>query len=339
MAARTRLTDIAEHAGVSTATVSRVLNGKSTVADATRRAVLAALDQLGYARPEKLHARPAGLIGLIVPELSNPVFPAFAQHIETGLSDAGYTPLLCTQSPGGTSEDDYIDMLVEHHVEGIVFVSGLHADSSADVARYERLSGLGIPYVVINGTNPKLRVPSFSLDNHHAMELAVRHLHSQGHRAIGMAVGQDRYFPTQQKVDGFRAAMRKYCGDPHPQVFDTLYSQEGGHAAAGALIDRGATAIVCGSDLMALGAIAQIRSRGRSVPEDVSVVGFDDSPLMAHTNPPLTTLRQPVDSMCRSAVTTLLSMISGNSVPVTEILFVPELIVRGSTGACRKVTA
>src|SRR5690625_1366562 len=99
MQGRTRLTDVAEQAGVSTATVSRVLNGKPEVAAETRKAVLAALDLLGYERPERLRARSAGLIGLIVPELSNPVFPAFAQSVESVLSTMGYTPLLCTQSP------------------------------------------------------------------------------------------------------------------------------------------------------------------------------------------------------------------------------------------------
>lgn len=102
---RTRLTDLAEQAGVSTATVSRVLNGKPGVSAETRKSVLAALDFLGYERPEKLRTSSAGLIGLIVPELTNPVFPAFAQAIESRLSEHGYTPLLCTQSPGGTTEE------------------------------------------------------------------------------------------------------------------------------------------------------------------------------------------------------------------------------------------
>src|SRR5664279_2635099 len=148
---RTRLTDLAEQAGVSTATVSRVLNGKPGVSTQTRQSVLAALDVLGYERPEKLRTRSAGLVGLIVPELTNPVFPAFAQAIESMLSERGYTPLLCTQSPGGTTEDQYIEMLLEHDVDGIVFVSGLHADTSASRDRYHRLRSRGLPIVMVNG--------------------------------------------------------------------------------------------------------------------------------------------------------------------------------------------
>ena len=115
-------------------------------------------------------------------------------------------------------------------------------------------------------------------------------------------------------------------------MVSTIFSVEGGQAAAARLFDAGHTAIVCGSDVMALGAVREARSRGLDVPRDVSVVGFDDSPLIAFTDPPLTTLRQPVEPMCRSAVTTLVSMIEGGPAPRTEILFLPELIVRGSTG-------
>ena len=135
MQQRLTLADIAEQAGVSTATVSRVLNGKSNVADVTRRQVLVALDLLGYERPESLRQSSRGLVGLVVPELRNPIFPAFAQEIEQLLAASGHTPLLCTQTPGGTSEDEYIEMLVDRGVSGIVFVSGRHSDTSSDVTR------------------------------------------------------------------------------------------------------------------------------------------------------------------------------------------------------------
>ena len=108
MPQRLTLTDIADQAGVSTATVSRVLNGKSNVADSTRRQVLAALDILGYERPESVHQPSRGLMGLIVPELSNPIFPLFAQQIEQLLAPSGHTPLLCTQTHGGICDDVYV---------------------------------------------------------------------------------------------------------------------------------------------------------------------------------------------------------------------------------------
>src|SRR6218665_2357550 len=156
---RTRLADLAAQAGVSTATVSRVLNGKVGVSQDAHQRVLAAMDVLGYERPSSLTSTPIGLIGLIVPELTNPVFPAFAQVIETLLAARGFTPLLCTQSPGGTTEAEYVDVLLRHNVDGIVFVSGLHADSRADLTRYKRLSASGLPVVLINGYAPDIDAP------------------------------------------------------------------------------------------------------------------------------------------------------------------------------------
>ena len=144
MPQRLTLTDIADQAGVSTATVSRVLNGKSNVADSTRRQVLAALDILGYERPESVHQTSSGLMGLIVPELSNPIFPLFAQQIEQLLAPSGHTPLLCTQTPGGISEDEYIEMLVDRGVAGIIFVSGRHAHAGAGSGSRHRWCPRGV---------------------------------------------------------------------------------------------------------------------------------------------------------------------------------------------------
>ncbi|NMR19293.1 LacI family DNA-binding transcriptional regulator [Cellulomonas fimi] len=336
---RTRLADLAEQAGVSTATVSRVLNGKQGVSAQTRQAVLAALDVLGYERPDKLRTRSAGLVGLVVPELTNPVFPTFAQFIESMLSARGYTPLLCTQSPGGTTEDEYVEMLLEHRVDGIVFVSGLHADTTASRERYHQLRSRGLPIVLVNGYAEGVDAPFVSTDDAAAMELAVRHLVSLGHRDIGLAIGPDRFVPAQRKVAAFADGLRRHLdvADADPHVVTTLFTVEGGQAAAAELITAGHTAIVCGSDLMALGAIRAARARGLVVPADVSVVGFDDSPLIAFTDPPLTTIRQPVMAMGEAAVSALVAEIGGTRAPRTELLFHPELVVRGSTGAAPAV--
>jgi LacI family transcriptional regulator, repressor for deo operon, udp, cdd, tsx, nupC, and nupG len=338
---RTRLKDLAEQAGVSTATVSRVLNGKPGVASQTRKAVLAALDVLGYDRPEKLRQRSEGLIGLIVPELTNPVFPALAQSIENSLAERGFTPLLCTQSPGGTTEDEYVEMLLEHGVDGIIFVSGRHADTSASDERYHRLRSRGLPIVLMNGYSAGIDAPAVSTDDTVAVELALRHLLSLGHERIGLAIGPDRYIPARRKLAAFTSALKRRDPqvDVSQHVVTTLFTVEGGQAAGGELIDTGHTAVVCASDLMALGAIRAARSRGLGVPEDVSVVGFDDSPMIAFTDPPLTTIRQPVTGMGEAAVSALVSEISGTRVPRTELLFHPELIVRGSTSTARPYAA
>ncbi len=334
----TRLADIAAQAGVSEATVSRVLNGKPGVAATTRQTVLAALDVLGYERPVRLRQRSEGLVGLITPELENPIFPALAQVIGQALTRQGYTPVLATQTPGGSTEDELTEMLVDRGVAGIIFVSGLHADTSADMTRYDQLRAQGVPFVLVDGFSPKVQAPFISPDDRAAMTLAVTHLVSLGHTRIGLALGPKRFVPVQRKIEGFVRAMQDLLGltaqDVETRfVQHSLYTLEGGQAAAMALIDRDCTAVVCASDMMALGAIRAARQRGLEVPRDVSVVGFDDSPLIAFTDPPLTTVRKPVPAMGQAAVRTLLEEIGGTPAPHSEFVFMPELVVRGSTAS------
>ncbi|AWI28122.1 LacI family transcriptional regulator [Streptomyces sp. ICN441] len=333
-----RLADIAAQAGVSEATVSRVLNGKPGVASTTRESVLAALDVLGYERPVKLRRRSAGLVGLITPELENPIFPALAQVIGQALTRQGYTPVLATQTPGGSTEDELTEMLVDRGVSGIIFVSGLHADTTADMQRYEKLRAQGVPFVLVDGFSPQVQAPFISPDDRAAMQLAVTHLVSLGHTRIGLALGPRRFVPVLRKIEGFVKAVRDQLGLDERRIESeliqhSLYTLEGGQAAASALMDRGCTAVVCASDMMALGAIRAARQRGLEVPDGISVVGFDDSPLIAFTDPPLTTVRKPVPAMGQAAVRTLLEEIGGTPAPHSEFVFMPELVVRGSTAA------
>jgi DNA-binding LacI/PurR family transcriptional regulator len=337
---RARLADIARQAEVSEATVSRVLNDRPGVSAETRQAVLTALDVLGYERPTKLRKRSAGLVGLVVPELDNPIFPAFAQIIESALAQQGYTPVLCTQTPGGVTEDEYIEMLLDRQVAGIVFVSGLHADTTADPDRYRKLLARPLPIVLVNGFMEGLPAPFVSIDERAAADAAVAHLVALGHRRIGLVSGPGRFQPVQRKIAGYRDAMRRLLGLEDRATDDLialspLFGVEGGEAATTRLLNKGITAVVCGSDLMALGAVRAARKLGCSVPDEVSVVGFDDSPLMAFTDPPLTTLRQPVRAMATAAARALIDEILGHPAPHSEYVFRPELVVRGSTAIHR----
>ncbi|MFI6509260.1 MULTISPECIES: LacI family DNA-binding transcriptional regulator [Streptosporangium] len=330
-----RLADIAAHAGVSEATVSRVLNGKPSVSSSTRQAVLAALDVMGYERPQRLRQRSNGLIGLVTPELDNPIFPAFAQAVEKALTQHGYTPVLCTQLPGGAPEDEFTELLMDRGVSGIVFVSGLHADTTARMDRYTRLTDRGLPIVLVDGYSERIEAPFISPDDRAAARLAVQHLADLGHERIGLAVGPRRFVPVIRKIEGYRRAMSQLLGavEVDELISHSLFSVEGGQAAATQLLARGCTGIVCASDLMALGAIRACRDRGLTVPGDVSVVGFDDSPLIAFTDPPLTTVRKPIGAMASAAVATLLEEINGVHAKHVELIFQPELVVRSSTGS------
>jgi DNA-binding LacI/PurR family transcriptional regulator len=245
--------------------------------------------------------------------------------------------VLCTQGLGGVHEDDYVRMLLERGVSGILFVSGQHADTTTDPARYVALRERNLPIVLINGYIVGVDAPFISNDDDASMDLAISHLVQLGHRHIGLAVGPRRYVPVVRKIAGFHDALRRHLSEnltadeTRAMVECSHFSVEGGAAAAQALVDRGATAVVCGSDLMALGAIRAIRERGLRVPEDVSVVGSDDSQFMQFTDPPLTTVRQAVVAMGSAAVRALLDGISGIPAPRAEYMFRPELVVRGST--------
>ena len=323
------LGDVAENAGVSQATASRVLNGKDGVSHGTRSAVISAANTLGYRRQRTKRGR---VIGVVVPELVNPIFGTFAHRLATSLAQSGHTPVLCSQTVGGVSEDDWVEILLEREMAGLIVVSGHHADSHAGSERYQRLIDRHIPLVLVNGRVDNLDAVFVSDDDEGAMNLAVTHLKELGHERIGLAAGPAHYVPVIAKVRGFRSAL----GTRTAPVEHSLFTIEGGRAAALALLGRGVTGIVCASDLMALGAIEASRSRGLRVPRDVSIVGYDDSPMMAFTDPALTTVRQAVPAMCNVAVRALLEQVAGRPLPKQEYVFRPELVVRGSTGAMRK---
>src|SRR3954470_7276642 len=157
-----RLAEVAKKVGVSEATVSRVLNEKPGVSEATRQAVLTALDVLGYERPSKLRGDRARLVGLFLPELQNPIFPAFGEVVGGGLAQNGYTPVLCTQAAGGISEADYVDLLLQQQVSGMVFVGGQYTQRDAPHSHYARLSELNVPTVLVNAPVAELSFPTVS---------------------------------------------------------------------------------------------------------------------------------------------------------------------------------
>src|ERR1035437_3007842 len=160
-----RLAEVARKVGVSEATVSRVLNEKPGVSEPTRQAVLTALDVLGYERPTKLRGERARLVGLVLPELQNPIFPAFAEVVGGALAQKGFTPVLCTQTAGGVSEADYVDLLLQQQVSGLVFVGGLYAQEDAPHEHYALLARRHLPTVLVNAAFGDLGFPCVSCDD------------------------------------------------------------------------------------------------------------------------------------------------------------------------------
>ncbi len=230
-----KLADVAKQAGVSEATVSRVLNGRPGISEGTRAAVLTALDVIGYERPTHLRVRRARMVGLIVPELQNPVFPALAEVIGGALAQRGFNAVLCTRT-GSMSEAEYVEMLLERQVSGMIFSGGQYAEADAPHEHYERLLRLRLPVVLINAAADHLDFPRVSTDDAVAVEQAYSHLAYLGHERIGLILGPPDHMPSLRKLEAFERVAK--LAMPSELVEWTRFSLEGGHAAALRLIDR-----------------------------------------------------------------------------------------------------
>ncbi len=189
--------------------------------------------------------------------------------------------------------------------------------------------------MLVNAAAEHLDFPRVSTDDAVAMEQAYGHLASLGHERVGLILRPPDHVPSRRKLSAFEAVASAATGHkPPPELVErTMFSLEGGHAAATRLIGEGVTGIVCASDPLALGAIRAARRAGLSVPTDISVVGYDDSAFMNCIDPPLTTVRQPIEAISRAAVAMLSSQIEGAEVSAEELFFEPEMVARGSTAA------
>jgi len=327
----TTLRDVAERAGVSTATASRVLTGSARVRAETRERVEQAIRDLLYVPP----GRPprTGAIGLLVPELANPIFPAFAQAMETQATRAGLATILCNIRGSTVAETEYVQMLLEHRVEGMIFISSEAADLRADHSHYARMLAQGARIVFVNGVVDTLGVPHVGVDERAAGQIATQHLLDLGHTRIGFVAGPDRFLPTREKAAGRERALAAAGVAPDGLVAHAEFGVEGGAAAMRKLLEqaRPPTGVICSSDLMAIGALRETRRRGLRVPEDVSIVGFDGIEASAWTEPPLTTIEQPIAEIARTAVATLGSLATSPASAMPNVQFRPRLRVRGST--------
>ncbi len=325
-----RLADVAKYAGVHEATVSRVLNSKPGMSEATRERVLSALDVLGYERPTQLRRESARLVALMLPELQNPTYPVYAEVAADALAKRGFSPVLCTRTTAGVSEASYVDMMLERHVSGFIFFGGQCHEADAEHEHYHRLRERGVPAVLVNAACEGLGFPRVVVDDAHAIDLALRHLRSLGHECIGITLGPHDHVPSARKLSAWHDR-----GQTDPDLVErTTFSLTGGEAAGKRLLRRGATGIICASDMLALGVIRVARRQGLEVPDDVSVIGFDGSLFTSFTDPPLTTVRIPIEEIAQAAVTLLAGAINS---PIAlsnddESLFEPELVVRRSTG-------
>lgn len=328
--AKIGLAEVAKEAGVSQATVSRVLNNRTVVAPDTRRAVEEAVRRTGYAR-----ASLGNLVLLITPGLEDPFFAQLSGRISAALGSQGFRAVIAPTPVGSSQELEFVAAMADAGMVAAVFASSSNTLIDADLSVPRVLERRRIPFVCINGPFAGMRAPTLSTNDHLAAEVAVDHLWRTGHRRIGLIAGPVGNRPSDLREAGFRAALQARGADAHP-VIRHEYSIEGGVAAATQLLQQDVTAIVAASDEMALGAIKAGRRGGLSVPEDLSVIGYDDAFPLEFMDPPLTTVRQPIDRLAQALVPVVTRLVQGRPVDAGELLFDPELVVRGSTARVRE---
>ncbi|MFE6736205.1 LacI family DNA-binding transcriptional regulator [Microbacterium sp. NPDC057650] len=323
-----KLSEIAAVAGVSEATVSRVLNRKYGVAQKTRDQVEAAMRAVGYERTNK-----GEIVLILVPSLGGLIFAEMCDEIEKQLSPHGLRALVCPVFPGTVYEQDYVELMIDKGIAGAIFVSSSNTLRNSDSGAHQLLESRGVPFLTINGGFADADAPVVSTDDWQAAELSVAHLHDLGHRRIGLAAGPVGNIPADRRVEGFLSAMEsRGIDDAEELVARGRYTIEGGRTAGDELLSLGATAIIASSDDMALGAYRAIARRGLGVPQDVSVIGYDDSYVLDFTDPPLTSVRQPVESIGEVCTRAMVTMIQNRPLRTEEVLLEPELRLRKSTG-------
>lgn len=333
------LRDVAGAAGVSIATVSRVLTGARSSAPATRERVLTAAAELDY-RPSgparALKLRRSRTLGLLVTDIENPYFPEIVRAVEDAAHQRGFAVLLCNATDDPRRELAYINLLLERRVDGIIV-----AASRVGARHAALLERSPVPVVLVNSEAPRSGLPAITSDNRGGARQAAEHLIKLGHRRIGHITAPRTNAAAGARLRGVRDAMRHAGLEP-----EQLAVAEGdGHVAGGerAMTELLAckpapTAVVCYNDLTAIGAIRAVVRAGRSVPGDLSLVGFDDIELAQWTDPPLTTVAQPKQEMGAWAFERLAisdegsrRQASGNA----TVRLPTSLVVRASTAPLR----
>lgn len=326
--------DIAKHVGVSAGTVSRALSRPDKVLPATRTRIEQAAAALGYVPntvARTLKTQRSGKLLVTVPDIANPFFAQILQGAEDAAQAVGYAVLLGDTQHLPEREERYAQMLRRNEADGLIVLGHRLPPTAREIVQQR---GAAAP--VVNGCefDPSLGIPSVHIDNAAAARAVMEHLYGLGHERIAIVGGPPDNPLHQQRLEGARAAGRARGRLRGLNVVPGDFSVESGHVAALELLDLQAppSAIFCFSDQMALGVLAACRERGIRVPDDLSVVGFDDLASSRYLSPPLTTIRQPMREIGVRAVNLLLAIIEGVDVPLQQTLDF-SLMVRGSTGA------
>lgn len=325
--------DVAKRAGVSVATVSHVINETRFVSEELKQRVLQVIDEMGYqpdAVARSLRRKETQTIGLIVPDNSNSFFAEVARGIEDVGFEQGYSVILCNSDLNLEKELTYLDTLIAKRVDGIIFIA-----ATAQVEHVESLVESGMPIVIADRKMPEIEVDSVLVDNFQGGYEATKHLLDLGHRRIGCITGPWDLTPSADRVAGYKAALSQHgLRADEDLIVRGDYLRQSGEMAVRRFLELSAppTAIFACNDLMAIGAMKSIHEQGLRVPEDISIVGFDDIALASCLNPPLTTIAQPKYELGKIAAELVIQKITrSDSGEKREIVLDSHLVVRGST--------
>ena len=332
------LRDVAAAAGVHPATASRALNPETRllVSEDTARRVAAAAAKLGY-RPNpvarSLRMRRSHTVGVLIPDLKNPIFPPIVRGLEDKLAAAGYVALLGNTDADTSRERTLFEQMRARHVDGFVLATATQHDRLlAEAAEAE------LPVVLMNRLSQDHSFPAVSVDNEQGARMAVTHLARLGHTRIAHIAGPQEASTGVGRLRGFRDGMASHGLEVDEDLitYAARYTVEEGTRCCTELLARhpDITAVAAGNDMLAVGCYAALDARGHQCPEDISVIGFNDMPFIDRLRPPLTTVRFPHYQLGTEAAQLLLERISGADGPVKILYLAPELVVRGSTAPC-----
>lgn len=328
--------DVARHAQVSVTTVSHVVNRTRFVSDAARERVERAVAELRFvpsALARSLKSNRTHTIGMMIPNNSNPYFAEIIRGIEDTCFAAGFNVILCNSDDAPVKQGTYVRLLCEKQVDGLIVVS-----SGADDELIDTLRAAPMPQVVVDREIDDLPADLVEVNHEAGAVLATRHLLQLGHRRIGCIAGPQALPPARQRVAGYHRALQA----AEIAIDDRLlrradFTSAGGHEAMSALlaIEAPPSAVFASNDLMAIGAICAAAAIGLRIPQDLSVIGFDDIALATYCNPPLTTIAQPKHQTGELAARLLMSRIAEPGRALRREILEPTLSVRGSTAVCK----
>ncbi|MEV0489544.1 LacI family DNA-binding transcriptional regulator [Streptomyces atratus] len=333
---RPTLEEVAARAGVGRGTASRVINGSPQVSAHTREAVEAAVAELGYV-PNRAARALAGnrmdAIALVVPEsesrfFAEPYFSDIVRGVGAALADTDMQ-LLLTLAGSDRERRRLAQYLTAHRVDGVLLVS-VHADDPLP----DLLEQLGMPAVMSGRRSASEPLAAVDSDNFEGARSAVDHLISRGRRSIATITGHLDVYGAQRRLDGYRKAVASAGLEPDERLIAPAdFTEEGGARAMRGLLARrpDVDAVFAASDVMAAGARQVLREEGRRIPDDVALVGFDDSAVARHMDPALTSVRQPIEEMGREMTRVLLQEIAGEDLERPQIVLPTELVVRDSS--------